>query len=132
MRADPVLRVAEDTVAVAATGATLLAAHSLLNWRLLRKTPAEPTEEEARPTVSVLIPARDEADRGRGLGGDPRADGVPQARIAAAGAVVARGEELPVVHLCEVLGVRAEPGGTGVRPVPAGGGPALNERFEPC
>ncbi len=63
MRAEPVLRVAEDTVAVAATGATLRAAHSLLNWRLLRKTPAEPTEEEARPTVSVLIPARDEADR---------------------------------------------------------------------
>lgn len=51
------------TVAVASTAAATLAAHALLNWRLLRKAPAEPTPVAARPSISVLIPARDEADR---------------------------------------------------------------------
>ncbi len=47
----------------AATVAGALALHSVLNWRLLRKAPRTLTDPELRPSVSVLIPARDEADR---------------------------------------------------------------------
>ncbi|WP_108667952.1 glycosyltransferase [Euzebya rosea] len=53
----------DGAVAVGGVAAAGLAAHSVLNWRLLRKPPATPTPEEHRPSVSVLIPARDEADR---------------------------------------------------------------------
>ncbi|MEE8601708.1 glycosyltransferase [Euzebya tangerina] len=50
-----------QTVAVGAVGASLLSAHSLLNWLLLRKP--DTSEVPHPPTVSILIPARDEADR---------------------------------------------------------------------
>ena len=53
----------EGVVAAGGAAAAGLAAHSVLNWRLLRKTPASPTPQDHRPSVSVLIPARDEADR---------------------------------------------------------------------
>ncbi len=53
----------ERGVAVAAVGAAALSAHAVLNWRLLRKPPTTPTDEALRPSVSVLIPARNEADR---------------------------------------------------------------------
>ncbi|WP_370326934.1 glycosyltransferase family 2 protein [Euzebya sp.] len=54
---------ATAVVAVAGVAATALSVHSVLNWRLLRKTPATATPEALRPSVSVLIPARDESDR---------------------------------------------------------------------
>lgn len=50
-------------VAAAGTAAAALSAHAVLNWRLLRKTPTIATPPDRRPSVSVLIPARDEADR---------------------------------------------------------------------
>jgi hypothetical protein len=50
-------------VAAASAGAALLSLHAVVNWRLLRKPPAEPTPDPLRPSVSVLIPARDEAAR---------------------------------------------------------------------
>ncbi|AXV08698.1 Glycosyl transferase, family 2 [Euzebya pacifica] len=53
----------EGVVAAGGAAAAGLAAHSVLNWRLLRKTPTSPTPQDHRPSVSVLIPARDEADR---------------------------------------------------------------------
>lgn len=53
----------EGVVAAGGAAAAGLTAHSVLNWRLLRKTPTSPTPQDHRPSVSVLIPARDEADR---------------------------------------------------------------------
>ena len=50
-------------VAGASGAAALLAAHSVVNWRLLRKVPAVPCEIAARPSASVLIPCRDEVER---------------------------------------------------------------------
>lgn len=50
-------------VSSASAAACVLAAHSALNWRLLRKPPITPTEAPLRPSVSVLIPVRDEASR---------------------------------------------------------------------
>lgn len=50
-------------VAGCSAAVAILSLHSVLNWRLLRKPPAEPTPVALRPSVSVLIPARDEADR---------------------------------------------------------------------
>lgn len=53
----------EALTAIGAAGATALTVHSILNWQLLRKPPQVPLERDLRPSVSVLIPARDEADR---------------------------------------------------------------------
>lgn len=50
-------------VAGISTAAWALTAHSIVNWGLLRKAPVVHTPPDLRPVVSVLIPARDEADR---------------------------------------------------------------------
>ena len=54
---------ADRLVTAAAMGVALLSVHSVVNWRLLRKPTRTPVEPGLRPSVSVLIPARDEADR---------------------------------------------------------------------
>jgi glycosyltransferase involved in cell wall biosynthesis len=56
-------RMAERAVVVASAAAAALAVHSLVNLRLLRSPPVAPTDAARRPTLSVLIPARDEAAR---------------------------------------------------------------------